>query len=99
MGQSIELRDTTIIGDVALFDTDRSISGQDGDAFTSAEEAALGTTFSSRLAVRIFAADPAVASVFVQSNLISVSTSGTWTDTAHIAEVIEQFFIHYEENL
>ena len=76
MGQRIELRGATAIGDVAYFDTDRTISGQDGDAFASAEEAAAVENFSAQLATRVFAADKAISSVFVQSTQGVVGRNG-----------------------
>ena len=95
MGQRIELRDATVIGDVAIFDTDRAISGQDGDAFASAEEAAASGNFSAQLAGRIFESDGAVTSVFVQSNQVVVGRDGGWPSTDEVGGVISRFFIHY----
>jgi len=96
VGQPIELRGIAVIGDVALFDTDRSISGQDGESFSSEAEARQGTSFSARLAQRIFASDPSVTSVFVASNQVTVGRSGGWTDTVGVGTVIERFFLHYD---
>ena len=96
MGQPIELRGIAVIGDVALFDTDRSISGQDGESFSSEAEARQGTSFSARLARRILASDPSVTSVFVASNQVTVGRSGGWADTGAVGTVIERFFLHYD---
>ena len=96
MGQRIVLKDATVIGDVAIFDTDRSISGQDGDSFTSAEAAAEVESFSAQLATKVFEADSDVTSVFVQSNQVVVGRSNAWSSTDEIGGVIERFFIHYE---
>ncbi len=98
MGQRIVLKGATVIGDVAMFDTDRTISGQDGDSFTSAEAAADGESFSAQLAAEVFGADTNVTSVFIQSNLMVVGRDGGWTSTDEVAGVIERFFIHYDEN-
>lgn len=95
MGQRIVLKDATVIGDVAIFDTDRSISGQDGDSFTSAEAAAAVESFSAQLATKVFEADADVTSVFVQSNQVVVGRSSAWSSTDEIGGVIERFFIHY----
>jgi len=40
MGKPIEVAASTIVGDVLLLDTDRSITGQDGVGYESAEAAA-----------------------------------------------------------
>lgn len=98
MGQRIVLRAKAVIGDVALFDTDRTFGGQDGESFGSAAEAREAISFSGRLAERIFDADPSVTNVFVQSNQVSVARDGGWDDTGGIGSVIEQFFIHYAHN-
>lgn len=98
MGQRIVLRKSAVVGDVALFDTDRTISGQDGESFGSREAAAAGITFSARLAARLFDVDPAITSVFVQSNQVVVGRSGGWTDTDAVGTAIEEFFIHWDEN-
>lgn len=95
MGQRIVLKDATVIGDVAIFDTDRSISGQDGDSFTSAEAAAESESFSAQLAARVFESDSDVTSVYVQSNQIVVGRSSGWSSTDEVGGVIENFFIHY----
>ena len=63
MGQHITVSAPSVIGDIAVFDTDRSLSGQDGIGFTSADEATATDTFPGRLAARLFAADPAVSCV------------------------------------
>lgn len=98
MGQRIVLRASAVVGDVALFDTDRTFGGQDGESFASLEEAKEAISFSGRLAERIFEADAAVTNVFVQSNQVSVARNGGWDDTGGIGSVIERFFIHYAQN-
>lgn len=98
MGQLITVEAQTV-GDVALFDTNRSITGQDGESFTSADEAANGDTLPADLAHRLFAADDSVGHVFVLSNGLSVSRSGGWGEAALAAasETIRTFFVFYEE--
>ena len=98
MGQKIELRSTTVLGEVALYDTDRSVTGQDGTAYPSAEAAA-GEDFPDRLAAEIFAADEAVSHVFIASNQVSVRRDGGWDGGAadRIGEVITDFFVFYAE--
>ena len=95
MGQRIVLRTSAVIGDVAIFDTDRTISGQDGESFTSVEAARNGISFSARLAERLFESDDAIDSVFVQSNAVTIRRAGGWGSTDEAGAVIEGFFEFY----
>jgi hypothetical protein len=95
VGQRIVLRASTVIGDVAIFDTDRTISGQDGESFASPAAAQDGISFSARLAERIFELDDAVTAVFVQSNAVTVRRSGGWSSTDEVGSAIEGFFEYY----
>lgn len=96
MGQQIEVT-SRVIGDSAIFDTDRSITGQDGSEFGSAEDAAASDAFPNALAQRLFAADDTISSVFVASNVVTVTRPGGW-DAATVAAastVVSDFFIFY----
>jgi hypothetical protein len=99
MGQKIELRSTTVLRDVALYDTDRSVTGQDGTAYASAEQAVEGDDFPDRLAAEIFDADDAVSHVFIASNQVSVRRDGGWAGSSSddIGDVIRAFFVFYAE--
>lgn len=99
MGQLIEVEPVRL-GNVVIFDTDRSLSGQDGETFTDAESAASAGTFPGLVAEALFAHDASLVSVYVYSNAISVRRSGDWTDaqTDEAGEVIRNFLVHYEEN-
>ncbi|MDH3306501.1 MAG: hypothetical protein OEO77_03125 [Acidimicrobiia bacterium] len=101
MGQSIKVAEAVIAGDVAMFDTDRSLSGQDGENFASARDAAGAATFPAELATRLFAADASVDNVYVFSNAISVRRRGGWADGAAdaVARLISNFFIVYPEEV
>ena len=94
MGQPIELT-SIVLGDVAVFDGDRGITGQDGCGFTRAEAGADG--FPSRLAARMFEADPALDHVFVASSQVVARRSGGWDEAAlDVASgVIRSFFVFY----
>jgi hypothetical protein len=97
MGQPISVSARTI-DDVVVFDTDRSITGQDGAAFASAEEAgARPGWFPAELAARLFAADGAVDHVFVASNQVVVRRRGGWSDDDRdgAAAIVSGFFLHY----
>ena len=96
MGQRIEVR-PTIVGDTAIFDTDRSITGQDGTSYLAAEDAATDERFPGRLATQLFEADDSVASVWIASNTIVIRRNDDWTDAtgASTAETIATFFLYY----
>ncbi len=99
MGQTIEVR-STVLGDTALFDTDRSISGQDGQGFDAAGKAGGDRTAAGRLAARVFETDAGIVRVFVLSNQVTVRRDGGWTDEAidGAAAAIRDSFVFYEEN-
>ncbi len=105
MGQEMTVAPQAV-GDVAIFDTNRSITGQDGAAYTPvagpAETPAgrpAGEDFGGQLAERLFAADPAIDHVFVQSNVATVRRSGGWDEAAlqQAAGVVGRFFVFYDD--
>jgi hypothetical protein len=97
MGQTIEINRTDVIDHVLVIDTDRSLAGQDGEAFNGVEAARAKTSFPSRLAVRLFESDDAVDHVFVMSNLVQVRRPHGWDDTTTgaAAQVVSDFFRYY----
>ncbi|MEX1003859.1 MAG: hypothetical protein WD990_08085 [Acidimicrobiia bacterium] len=99
MGQTIEVNNRTIIDKVLMVDTDRSLAGQDGEAFGGVEAARRSTTFPGRLAVRLFEADPDIDHVFVMSNQVSVRRFAGWDDVAsdRVAGLVSEFFRVYPE--
>lgn len=99
MGQLIEV-EHLVLGDVALFDTDRSFSGQEGETYSDGATAAASSTYPGRVAAALFAAVPSLLSVYVFSNTVSVTRTGGWS-TDHLGtagEVIRNSLIHYESN-
>ncbi len=99
MGQTIEVK-SVVLGDVALFDTDRSVTGQDGHGFDSMAAARTEETTAARLAAALFAAEAGIDHVFVLSNQVTARRIGGWTEqtAGEAAEIIRDFFIFYEEN-
>ena len=97
MGQPIEL-ETILLGDVAIFDTNRTITGQDGASFARGAE---GEDFPSMLAAKIFGADDAAEHVFVASNEVVVKRDRAWDGAASatVGGVIERFFVFYGEEV
>jgi len=96
MGQQIEVTSTVIENSLVL-DTDRSITGQDGSEFASPEAAGASDAFPNALAQRLFAADSTISSVFVASNVVTVTRPNGWDDAAvaGAAEILSDFFIFY----
>ncbi len=101
MGQQMTVTPQAV-GDVAIFDTNRSITGQDGTAHTPAETPAGGPAedFGAQLAARLFASDGGIDHVWVQSNVATVRRPGGWDAAAlqRAADVIGRFFVFYDES-
>ncbi|CAN5747823.1 ferredoxin--NADP reductase [soil metagenome] len=93
MGQTIQVQSTQI-GDVALFDTDRSLTGQDSHSFAGPSD---GDDPPALLSNRLFDSDPAMRHVHVLSNTVSIERDGGW-DQASVAaasSVISNLFVFY----
>lgn len=98
MGQVINVTGS-VAGDSAIFEADRSLSGQDGGAYESIEATVDDPTFPARLAARAFESDPAINRVFAGSNGVVVRRDGGWSDAdlARITGLIEEFFVFYHD--
>ena len=97
MGQRIEITSSVTLGNVAVFDTDRTLGGQDGDRFTAADQAESAETVPADLARRLFAADENIQSVYVTSNLVTVERGTGWDDEAidDASTLIAELFLFY----
>lgn len=95
MGQKIEVA-STVVEDIAMFDTDRGITGQDGVSFSSSEPID-GSDFPARLAERLFREVPGIDHVFIASNQVVLRRPHGWDDdvVATAASVISDFFLFY----
>lgn len=97
MGQTVEINHTVQLEDLLIIDTDRSFTGQDGQAISpdSPGEAVPGD-----LAERLFSLDIGVDHVFVLQNIITVRRPGGWDeDSADMAtDVTASFLRHYDED-
>jgi ferredoxin--NADP+ reductase len=94
MGQLIEV--TAIeMGDVAVFDLDRSLTGQDPRIFAGPPE---GETPPRALARRVWERLPDISSIHVLSNTVTVGRGQRWDvgslETART--IIAELFVHYE---
>ena len=96
MGQSIKV-EATPLGRVALFSTDRSITGQDGVSVIPGDRQ--GDDPPHDLAGRLFGADQQIDHVHVLSNTVAVRRKQSWDEEAvgRAAGVIANLFIHYGE--
>ena len=92
MGQRIEVA-AEAHGEIAVFSTDRTITGQDGATFSRGGPF---EGFGGAVAERLFQ-DPAVTNVFVQFNVATVQRSGGWDDGSlgRASEQISGFFLVY----
>lgn len=96
MGQTIVINGSRRVGEVLVLDTNRSLAGQDGEAYTPGHTAA-STTFPARLAERLFEADALIDRVHVMSNNVSISREGGWNDDqmTGVSDRVESFFLYY----
>jgi hypothetical protein len=97
VGQRIEVIKATVMDDVLMLDTDRSLTGQDGVAYPSVDAAHADETFPGRLASRLFDSDRSLEHVFVGSNGVVVRRDGGWDDARLGAafRVVSEFFLFY----
>ena len=100
MGQTINVSEPTVIGKVALFDTDRSLSGQDGETYRTLGESELSSTFPALLAARLFEVDRLLSNVYVYSNVVSVERPAGWEpdSLAVVSTAVRDFFVIYDGN-
>jgi len=99
VGQSIEVMDRAVVGDIAIFGIDRGLTGMDGYGFDSVEEAEAGTGPPALLAERLFGAVDRVDRVFVSGNDVLVQRTDGWSDDAldTVSSIIADLFRHYPE--
>jgi ferredoxin--NADP+ reductase len=94
MGQRIQV-DAALMGDVALFSLDRSLTGQDGLSFYV--DTPDGEEPPGDLAQRLFAADDQIDHVQILSNTVTVHRRDVWdrATSDRASEIISNLFIHY----
>ena len=94
MGQRIQVT-ATPVGNVAIFDLDRSLTGQDGVTFVHPPA---GSTPPETLARRLWDLDDHVDNVYVLSNTVSVRRDSDWTsaDLDLASDLISNLFIYWE---
>jgi hypothetical protein len=99
MGQRIEVDGVTVIDTSIIVDTNRSLSGTDGEGYNNAQEAEGAATFPAKLAAELFETEPALSRVYVDQNAIVLTRNEAWPDdaVAGVRGVIEAFFLFYPE--
>lgn len=99
MGQRIEIDDVTVIDTSLLVDTNRSLTGTDGEGYNTAEDAAASDTFPAKLAAELFESESAISRVYIDQNVIVLTKPDVWDDetVATVRGVIESFFLFYPD--
>lgn len=94
MGQLIEVKATSF-GDVAIFDLDRSLTGQDARIYTGSPQ---GDTPTRTLARRLWDRLGDITSIHVLSNTVTIQRGESWDDPSleDATDVIEHLFAYYE---
>lgn len=98
MGQTIEINNTRQIGNVLIISADRSLTGQEGEAYTPGYTTD-SDTFPARLAEKLFAVDRDIDRVHVLSNSVTVSRASEWTSEAveSVTGIVSSFFRYYPD--
>jgi len=98
MGQPMQILDTTVVDAIAIFATDRGVTGQEGVSVSRGDEA--GDGFPVALADAIFDTDDGIEHVFVASNQVVARHAEGWTEDLldAVSGVITGFFVFYDES-
>ena len=96
MGQNVEIKDTTEIGDVLIIDTDRSFTGQDGQTITPESP---GEGVPQVLASRLFDLAIGIDHIFILQNTVTVRRPGGWDEdnAGSVSDVTHHFLRFYDE--
>lgn len=96
MGQDVQINETVEMGDILIVDTDRSFTGQDGQALVPGSE---GHGVPAVLAERLFALGLDIDHVHVLQNTITVRRPGGWDEdsTGSVTAVANTLLRYYDE--
>ncbi len=97
MGQHIVVQPPIVVGDVAVFVTDRSMTGMGAMTFQSAADTGARGGAAAELAVRLYAIDAGLRQLYVAMNTVVARRVVGWDD-AHVAAMmrgIEELFVHH----
>lgn len=97
MGQSVEIKDSVALGDILIVDTDRSFTGQDGQAM---KPGIRGEGVPGQLADRLFGLGLGIDHVFVLQNTVTVRRPGGWDEDAagQVTDTTHSFLRFYDED-
>ncbi len=97
MGQDVQIRNSVVIGDVLVIDTDRSFTGQDGQAIGPDLQ---GDGVPVILAGRLFDLDLGIDHVFILQNTVTVRRPGGWDDESSraVTDTTHSFLRFYEDD-
>ncbi len=97
MGQRIEIENSSVVGDSVIVTTNRSLTGTDGEGFSSADQASDSGTFGAKLATDLFESDEGIGRVFVSSNVVVIRREDRWESdvVSGVSNVIQDFFLYY----
>lgn len=97
MGQDVQIRNSVAIGDVLMIDTDRSFTGQDGQAIGPDLD---GEGVPGVLAERLFGLGLGIDHVYILQNTVTVRRPGGWDEGASgaVADTTHSFLRFYEDD-
>lgn len=98
MGQNVEIRNTVVMGDVLMIDTDRSLTGQDGQVLTPDLN---GEGVPRLLAERLFGLGLGIDHMYVLQNTVTVRRPGGWDDESSraVTDITHAFLRYYTDEL
>jgi hypothetical protein len=99
VGQQIEIKSSVVLGNMLVIDTNRTLTGQNGEAYASLDDA-VGPTLPAELAGSLFSSLGDVDHVFTASNSISVRAKQAWSepDVAIANATVRNFFTYWDDN-
>lgn len=97
MGQNVEIRNTVVMGEVLMIETDRSFTGQDGHVITSDLD---GEGVPRLLAERLFGLGLGIDHMYVLQNTVTVRRPGGWDDESGraVTDTTHSFLRYYEDD-
>jgi hypothetical protein len=96
MGQTVVVNQVKEAGDILLIDTDRSFTGQDGQAMSPDKP---GHAVPGTLADRLFELGIGIDHVYVLQNTVTVRRPSGWDEASKeaVSSIVESFLLFYPE--
>ncbi len=97
MGQTIQINKTSVVDQMLIIDTDRTLGGQDGESFARSMPEEAVKTIPHKLAEALFGLDPGIDNVYVMSNAVSIRRPEGWDETSEsaVTSEVSDFFRFY----